>query len=453
MHTIKKGLDLPLAGAPEQTIHDAGQPRRVALIADDYVGMKPTMFVQAGDTVRRGQLLFEDKKTPRVRYTAPAGGVVSAVNRGDRRAFQSIVIDLDETERSGGHDCVTFESYTGKPAGELSRDQVVDLLIESGLWTAIRQRPYSRVANPEETPAALFVTAADSNPHAPHVDVALKGREADFERGLQVVAKLTEGPVYVCKAPGSSVRVPSGKFSSEEFEGPHPSGTAGVHIHFLMPVNRKRTVWYLGYQDVAAIGKLFESGVLDVERVISLAGPSVLEPRLLRTRVGVSTDELVDGQIQSGEQRVLSGSVLAGRKAEGEVLGYLGRFHNQVAVLLEGRHRELIGWLLPGPDKFSTINAYIGKFIPGNLFRMTTNTNGSHRAMVPTGMHESIMPMDILPTFLLRALLMQDLEKAEELGVLELDEEDLALCTFVDVGKNEYGPLLRQLLTRIEKEG
>ena len=454
LHTIKKGLDLPLAGAPEQQIHTAGQPTRVALIADDYVGMKPTMYVQPGDAVRRGQLLFEDKKTPRVRYTAPAGGTVAAVNRGERRALLSVVIELDEAERAGGNDCVPFESFTGKPAADLSREQVTDLLIESGMWTSIRQRPFSRVANPEEPPAAIFVTAMDSNPHAPSVDVALKGREADFERGLQAVSKLTEGTVYVCTAPGSSVRVPSGsKFSGEEFAGPHPAGTAGVHIHYLMPVDRKRTVWYLNYQDVAAIGALFGSGALDVERVISLAGPSVKQPRLVRTRIGTSLDELVEGQIEGGEQRVISGSVLSGRKAEGEIEGFLGRFHLQVSVLLEGRHRELIGWLLPGPTKFSTINTYIGKFIPGQRFRMTTNTNGSHRAMVPTGMHERVMPMDILPTFLLRALLMQDVEKAEELGVLELDEEDLALCTFVDVGKNEYGRLLRQMLERIQKEG
>jgi Na+-transporting NADH:ubiquinone oxidoreductase subunit A len=454
LHTIKKGLDLPLAGAPEQKVRDAVQPRRVALVAADYVGMKPTMFVQEGDAVRRGQLLFEDKKTPRVRYTAPAGGTVVAVNRGDRRALLSVVIELDEAERAGGREGVKFESFSGRPVADLSREQVVDLLIESGLWTSIRQRPFSRVANPEETPAALFVTALDTNPHAPSPQVALQGREGDFERGLQAVAKLTEGPVYVCKASGSSLRVPSGaKFSTEEFAGPHPAGLPGVHIHFLMPVNRKRTVWHLNYQDVAAIGKLFETGLLDVTRVIALAGPSVTNPRLLRTRIGASTEDLVAGEIEDGEQRVISGSVFSGRKAEGDIDGFLGRYHLQISVLREGRNRELIGWLLPGPNKFSTINAYIGKLIPGQRFRMTTNTNGSHRAMVPTGMHERIMPMDILPTFLLRALLMQDVERAEELGVLELDEEDLALCTFVDVGKNEYGPLLRQMLTTIEKEG
>jgi Na+-transporting NADH:ubiquinone oxidoreductase subunit A len=250
------------------------------------------------------------------------------------------------------------------------------------------------------------------------------------------------------------LKIPSGsRIATEEFAGPHPAGSAGVHIHFLMPVSRKRTVWHLHYQDVAAIGRLFETGVLDMERVIALAGPSVIQPRLVRTRIGTSTDELVQGQIEDGEQRVISGSVLSGRQAEGEVEGFLGRHHLQVSVLHEGRSRELIGWLLPGPTKFSTINAYVGKLIPGQRFRMTTTTNGSRRAMAPTGMHESVMPMDILPTFLLRALLMQDVERAEELGVLELDEEDLALCTFVDVGKNEYGPLLRQMLATIEKEG
>ncbi len=454
LHTIKKGLDLPLAGAPRQQIHDAPQPRRVALVAEDYVGMKPTMFVQPGDTVRRGQLLFEDKKTPRVRYTAPAGGTVVAVNRGERRALQSVVVELDDKERSGGHDCVSFEAYSGGAISDLSREQVVDLLIESGLWSSIRQRPFSRVADPTEAAAALFVTAADSNPHAPEVDLVVKGREGDFEAGVEALAKLIDGPLYVCKAPGTSLRVPSGSsVSVEEFEGPHPAGSAGVHIHSLMPVSRKRTVWHLSYQDVLAIGRLFTKGELDVERVVSLAGPSVKDARLLRTRVGASIDELVAGEIEDGEQRVVSGSVLSGRQAEGDVHGFLGRYHHQISVLLEGRQRELIGWLLPGPTKYSTINAYIGRLIPGQRFRMTTNTNGSHRAMVPTGMHEDVMPMDILPTFLLRALLMQDVEKAEELGVLELDEEDLALCTFVDVGKNDYGPLLRQMLTRIQKEG
>lgn len=452
-YTIKKGLDLPIAGDPQQVVEDAPQPNRVALVADDYVGLKPKMHVQVGDVVRRGQTLFSDKNPGEVPFTAPAAGEVVAVNRGDRRALQTVVIELSEAEREGRGEAVSFEAYSGKSINELSADEVKALLLESGMWATIRQRPFSRVANPLEPASAIFVTAMDTNPHAPSVDVAMAGREADFERGVSALARL-DIPVHVCKEADSSLRTPSGgKVQVEEFSGPHPAGTAGVHIHFVRPVSRLRSVWYVGYQDVIAIGKLFGEGVLDVERVISLGGPSVKNPRLLRTRVGVSIDELVTDQLTPGENRVISGSVLSGRSAMGPELGFLGRFHLQVSALEEGRKREVFGWLGLGPQKYSTINSYLGSVLPGAKFRFTTTTNGSDRAMVPIGMYEEVMPMDIMPTFLLRALLMQDVERAEELGVLELDEEDLALCTFVCPGKSDYGPLLRKLLTTIEKEG
>lgn len=452
-YTIKKGLDLPIAGEPQQVIEDAPQPVRVALLAEDYVGMKPTMHVQVGDVVKRGQLLLEDKNAKGVGFTSPAAGTVVAVNRGDRRALLSVVIELSEAERSGSGDAVSFQAYSGKSVSDLSADDVKALLIESGLWTSIRSRPFSHVADPADKPSALFISAMDTNPLAPSVEVVMKGKEADFERGVAALSRL-DLPVHVCKAPESSIRTPSnGKVQVEEFAGPHPAGTPGVHIHFIKPVSRLRSVWYVGYQDVIAIGKLFGEGVLDVERVISLAGPSVNNPRLLRTRDGVSLGELTDGELAAGENRVVSGSVLAGRIAMGEETGYLGRYHLQVTALEEGRKREVFGWLGLGPAKYSTINAYLGSVIPGAKFRFTTTTNGSDRAMVPIGMYEEVMPMDIMPTFLLRALLMQDVERAEELGVLELDEEDLALCTFVCPGKSDYGPLLRKLLTTIEKEG
>ena len=451
-YTIKKGLDLPIAGEPEQRVDQAPQPRRVALIADDYIGMKPTMHVRAGDDVRRGQLLFEDKKTPGVRYTSPGSGQVVAVNRGDRRAFQSVVVQLDQAELAGTGDTVSFDAYTGKHPSELDRDQIRDLLVESGLWTSIRQRPYSRVANPADTPSAIFVTAMDTNPLAASVDVAIQGKEEHFERGVEALAKLTDGSVHVCKASGSSVRAP-GKAAVEEFEGPHPAGTAGVHIHFVKPVHRERMAWHVNYQDVAAIGRVFTDGRLDVARIISLAGPAVLRPRLLRTRSGASIDDITKLELSGGENRVISGSVLSGRAAMGDIHGYLGRFHLQISAIAEDSKREILGWLGPGFTKFSTINAFASRLLPGKKFNFTTTTNGSERAMVPIGMYEKVMPMDILPTFLLRALLMQDIEQAEELGVLELDEEDVALCSFVCPGKADYGPLLRELLTTIQKEG
>ena len=454
LHRIRKGLNLPIAGAPTQEVEAADQPRHVALVADDYVGMKATMHVAAGDDVRRGQLLFEDKKNPDVRFTAPGSGRVMAIHRGERRALQSVVIQLDRAELSGGGENVSFSSYTGRSPGELERGQVTELLIESGLWTALRGRPFGRVADPEKTPRAIFVTAADTNPLAPSVDVALAGKQESFERGLEALAKLTDGPVYVCKSTGSSVSAPSGgRFAVEEFSGPHPAGTVGVHIHYLDPVDAEKFVWHANYQDVAAIGKLFATGELDFSRVISLAGPSVKRPRLLATRVGASTAGLVERELSNGENRVISGSVLAGRIASGEVFGYLGRYHHQISVIPEERARTFLGWLTPGANSYSTVNTFVSKLVPGKKFGLGSSTNGSDRAMVPIGMYERVMPMDIMPTFLLRALLVNDIEGAQQLGCLELDEEDLALCTFVCPSKAEYGPLLRGVLTSIEQEG
>ncbi|MBI4557635.1 MAG: Na(+)-translocating NADH-quinone reductase subunit A [Candidatus Hydrogenedentes bacterium] len=457
LHKINKGLNLPIAGEPEQTIQPANRLTRVGLVAEDYLGIRPTMFVAVGDTVRRGQALFEDKKIPGVRFTAPGAGTVVAVNRGERRALQSVVIDLNENERGGKlspDDEAVFASYTGKDPAGLSNAEIKALLLESGLWTAIRARPFSKVANPETTPHSIFITAMDTHPLAPSVDVVMKGREADFERGLICVAKLTEGKTYLCKAPGSSAQSqPYNGVVVEEFEGVHPAGTVGVHIHFLDPVHRDKAVWHLGYQDVMAIGHLFATGKLDVRRVVSLAGPQVKKPRLLRTRLGAAMDELVAGELKDGENRVISGSVLSGRAATGQVFGYLGRYCQQISVIREGREREFLGWLSLGKNMFSAINVCISKLTPGKKFDFTTCANGSERAIVPIGVYERVMPMDILPTFLLRSLVMNDVERAEQLGCLELDEEDLALCTFVCPGKIDYGPILRRNLERIESEG
>jgi Na+-transporting NADH:ubiquinone oxidoreductase subunit A len=454
LHKITKGLTLPITGQPRQEIEDAPPPRRVALLGEDYIGMKPTMHVAEGDTVQRGQLVFEDKKIPGVRFTAPGSGKVVAVNRGDRRRFLSLVIELDEDEKAGKGSTVKFESFTGKEVGQLDREQVKTLLLESGLWTALRRRPFSRTAFPEETPDAIFVTAMDSNPLAPSPEVILAGQEEDFQRGVEAVAKLTEGATYVCCAPGANIPVPAGAgIQREDFAGPHPAGTVGVHIHTLAPVDRKRVVWHLGYQDAVAIGHLFRTGELAVGRVVAVAGPAATDPRLLRTRLGASVDELVAGEVKDGEIRFVSGPVFSGTKAQGDELGYLGRFHNQISLLEEGRNRDFLAWMGPGTNLFSVTSAFLSKLIPGKKFAFTTNTNGSPRAIVPIGLYEQVMPMDLMPTFLLKALVMEDLERAEELGCLELDEEDLALCTFVCPGKTEYGPYLRKVLTTMEKEG
>jgi Na+-transporting NADH:ubiquinone oxidoreductase subunit A len=376
---------------------------------------------------------------------------VSALHRGEFRAFQSLVIDVQDDE--GPHAQAVFASFTGQAAEALDAEQVRALLVESGLWTALRTRPYSKLPRPDTTPRALFITAIDTRPHAPDVNTVLADRHDDFRTGVAVLARLTEGPTYVCVAPGFAVDLPaSPKVSVEVFDGPHPAGNAGTHIHLLCPVDHERCVWHVGYQDVAAIGRLFTTGEVDVERVVSLAGPSVLRPRLLRTRLGASVDVLTQGEIAPGAQRIVSGSVLDGRTAAGPVHGWLGRYHLQITALAEATEREFFGWITPGTDKFSVWGVVAGAWMRHAKLALNTTTNGGARAMVPIGSFERVMPLDLMPTFLLRALLMKDDERAEALGALELDEDDLALCTFVCPGKAEYGPLLRAALARIEKE-
>ena len=453
---IKRGLDVPIAGAPEPALEPAIPCRRVALIADDYVGMKPTMAVAAGDKVKRGQLLFEDKKIPGVRFTAPGAGTVIAVNRGAKRAFQSVVIELSDSERAGvpaADEIAAFESWSGDSIAAYSREQVKALLLESGLWASLRARPFSRTANPAAVPHSIFVTAIDTNPLAPPVEAALDGRQKEFETGLVAVSKLTDGKVFLCKRPKSVPTSPHTGVVQETFVGPHPAGNVGTHIHFLDPVGRNKTVWHIGYQDVIACGALFMTGKLDVNRVISLAGPAVTRPRLLRTRLGASIGQITAGQIDNGDLRVISGSVLAGKAAMGDVFGYLGRYHNQVTVIHEDRRRELLGWMSPGINLYSTTNAFLSCLFPARKFNFTTNLHGGRRAIVPIGAYEQVMPLDIQATYLLRALASDDLERIELLGGLELDEEDLALCTFVCPSKQEYGPMLRRNLDTLEKEG
>lgn len=448
MTTIKKGLDLPISGSPEQHVELAKHVSRVALVGDDYVGMKPTMLVSPGDRVRVGQPLLEDKKNPGVIYTSPASGTIAEVNRGAKRKFESVEINVD------GDDRVEFGGAKGADPISLGRAGVKQQLVESGLWTSFRTRPFGKVPAIDSTPHSIFVQAIDTSPLAADPAIAMADRKDQFGLGLQALTQLTDGKVFVCKAP--QAEIPGEGISGihvESFGGPHPAGLVGTHIHFLDPVGPTKTVWYIGYQDVCAFGSLFQTGTLDVRRVISLAGPVVKQPRLLETRIGASVTELLSGETEEGLHiRPISGSVLCGRKAIAP-RNYLGRYHIQISALEEGDEREFLGWQKPGFDKFSTIRVFASAASPKKKFAMTTSTNGSERAMVPMGTYEKVMPLDILATQLLRALIYRDTDEAQALGVLELEEEDLGLCTFVCPGKYEYSSLLRQSLTTIEREG
>jgi Na+-transporting NADH:ubiquinone oxidoreductase subunit A len=458
VHVIRKGLDLPITGAPEQRIEPAPQVARVGILARDYPFMKPRMHVAVGDRVKRGQLLFEDRKTEGVRFTSPGAGKVLAVNRGERRALQSVVIELTPSERqqkAAETDHQKFSNYAGRSVRSLDGGAARALLVESGLWTAVRQRPFSKVPAPSSECHSIFVTAIDTNPLAPDPEVVLEEQLQDFNDGLWVLSTLTEGPVYLCRGPNSSLDGGDApRVRVEEFHGKHPAGLAGTHIHLLDPVHRSKTVWYVGYQDVVAIGKLFTTGRLAVERIVALGGPLVMRPRLLATRLGAQVEPLLEEEVYFGEKRIISGSVLFGHAARGEVFGFIGRYANQISCLAENRRRHFLGWMMPGFDRFSTVRAYASSLRPKtHRFDFTTTTHGGRRAMIPIGMYERVMPLDMEPTFLLRALVVDDLERAEALGCLELDEEDLGLCSFVSPGKEDFGPALRRNLFELWKEG
>ncbi len=447
--TIKKGLDLPITGEPKQVIENGNPVNSVAILGMDFVGMKPTMMVSEGDKVKLGQILFSDKKNPGVNFTSPGAGVVKSINRGAKRVLQSVVIELN------GADEVSFQQYPESELSNLSAEQVKDNLQSSGLWTSLRTRPYGKTPAVDSKPSSIFVTAIDSNPLAADPSVIIKERASDFVNGLTVISKLTDGKTYVCKALGAELAVGNAAVQVAEFAGPHPAGLPSTHIHFIDPVNIDKFVWYLDCQAVMAIGALFTTGRLNVERVVALAGPTAKNPRLVRTRVGANTDDLVAGELADDvESRVISGSILYGHQAA-DWAAFLGAFNNQLSVLQEGRAREFFGWIVPGKDKYSALDVYLSSRDrkSGRKFPLTTDKNGSNRAIVPVGIYETVMPMDILPTPLLKSLVVGDSDQAQLLGCLELDEEDVALFTFVDPGKHDFGPVLRANLTKIEKEG
>jgi Na+-transporting NADH:ubiquinone oxidoreductase subunit A len=409
--------------------------------------MKPTMEVQVGDKVKTGQLLFVDKKNPGVKYTSPGSGKIVDLHRGAKRKFESLIIEL------AGEESITFLEQPDQPAESYSRDQIRDKLIEAGLWPAFRTRPYGKVPAIDALPASLFITAIDSEPLAADPEIIISRNKDDFQRGLQLLNRMFEVPTHYCSRdreiqPHEKVE----GFKYWAFSGPHPAGLASTHIHFIDPVHENKTVWHIGYQDIIAIGYLFRTGELMTERIVALAGPGVREPALVETRVGANIEELCRGELTEDTLRVISGSALSGRTAT-EIHGFLGRFHNQVTVLADNSGRSFFNWALPGANRFSVKPVFSSALNKALKFPMSTAVWGGNRAIYPLGTYEDMMPLDIIPTYLLKALSVGDTEKSKALGCLELIEEDLALCGFACPGKNEFGPDLRNVLTIIELEG
>jgi len=449
----RKGLDIPITGVPDAKNVSDKSVRTIAVLGRDYIGLKPRIAVQPGDRVDLGDTLFVDKRDPDIPYTSPGSGTISAVNRGARRSLLSVVIDLDENEEEK----TSHSELAGTDIESLGDEQICAALITSGMWPAFRTRPYSKVPQSGSSPRSIFVTAIDTNPLAADPSAVVSGKEVFFEAGLQVVSMLSEGPVYLCTAPdwtgptGNEIKVKHVAFS-----GPHPAGLVGTHIHHLDPVAADRAVWHIGYQDVIAIGILFREGRVSTERTIALGGPGIEVPRLVSTRLGASIDELVAGEIlhdgaASGLPRTISGSVLSGRTASGAE-AFLGRYHVQVSAIPDRGERRLLGWLSPIAGGY-TFSGFLKRRQGHRPKLFSTARHGRSTAMMPVDAFEQIIPMDIVPAPLLRALLIKDTDQAQALGCLELDPEDLALCSFVCSGKNDYGAALRVNLEHIEREG
>jgi Na+-transporting NADH:ubiquinone oxidoreductase subunit A len=451
MIRIKKGLDLPILGDPEQAIYDAPKVSQVALLGSDYLGLKPSLLVQVGDAVKKGQPLMSCKKQD-VLYTSPGGGKVVAINRGEKRVLQSIVIELN---RSQSEEEVQFKKISSDQILKVHSEEVKEILHSSGAWAAIRTRPFNHNPQPKSSAQAVFINAMDSNPHAPSAQLIIQQNTEAFLDGLKIATHLTTGKVFVCYRAGENIPMMTHeRIHYESFSGPHPSGLVGTHIHHLFPVSKNKTVWHFAFQDCIAFGKLFTTGKLFTERVISLAGPGVLKPRMIKTRLGAQVSALVQTDMKKGNFRVINGSVLHGEQVHANSpFDYLGRYQQQVAVIAEAEKREFLGWMSLGLNKFSTKNIFLSYLNKNKKFAFDSSTNGSPRALVPIGMFEKVLPFQTNATFLLRSLLTKDTDLATQLGVLELDEEDLGLCTFVCPGKTDYGKLLRENLKLIEREG
>jgi Na+-transporting NADH:ubiquinone oxidoreductase subunit A len=445
--TIKRGLDVPLHGAlASHEAIDRLDVGRVALLPQESWGIKVRLLVREGDAIQVGTPLFCDRRDETVLYTSPAAGTIKTIHRGDRRIVHSIVI-----EARGFEDAVTFHPVDLRKA---DRATVVAALAGSGLWPALRRRPFDRVASTTDTPRAIIVQAYDSSPLAPDLRELVRGREQEVKAGLAVLKALGDGPVHLavqsgkdwsaCAADGTQVTA---------FQGPHPSGAAGTSIHHLAPAGASRTTWYVGVQDVADIGRLFTTGKRPTTRLVAITGPEAKAPKLVRTRPGADIDLLLQGESTAREARVVNGSALWGTTANPATpTGFLGRYAHQVTLLENKVERDLLGWALPVNGRYTKTNTVFDKFFR-KRFKFDTDTNGSLRAIVPIGVYESVMPLDVLPTQLIKSLACGDIEMAEKLGVLELGEEDLALCQFVDPCKVPITDWLRSMLTTIEKEG
>ena len=471
--TIQKGLDLPIGGAAELRLTDARSISTYAVKPTDFVGLTPSLLVEEGDAVAVGDALFCDKHDERIRFTSPVSGQVKAIVRGEKRKLLKVVVETDfKSAGSMGLD------YKSSPT--MTADDIKAAMLQCGLWTTLRQRPFGTIANPDDKPKAIFVSAFSSAPLAPDYDFVMQGKEEWLKKGLEALTNLTDGKVHVCFKPkqglAKQLSTLNSQLSTHYINGPHPSGNIGTQIAHIDPINKGEVVWTMNLQDVAILGELVVTGVYNPEKAIALAGPNIKNSHYYRVKSGACLAEIIKAQLLNNDypkmdaydatkaNRVISGDILSGTQIAAD--GFLGAYDDLVSILPEGDYYDFMGWLMPGFRKFSFSRTFLSGFMPKstfkplgmklprfeNLWKFDTNTHGDERPLVFTGNFERVFPFDIYPTQLIKACIIGDIELMENLGIYEVEPEDFALCEFIDTSKTDIQAIIREALEKLRKE-
>jgi len=442
---LKKGLTINLVGEADKVYASVKPSEKYIVKPTDFHGLIPKLNVKIGDKVKAGSSLFFDKYNEKVNYCSPVSGEITDIVRGEKRRVLEVVIKADSE--------ITYENFSTKNSENLSREQIIDSMLKAGVWPFIRQKPYDVVANPIDMPKAIFISSFNSAPLAIDNDFALYGMDELFQKGLNYIVKLTSGKTHL-NIDGNTN--PSKVFTNakgvevNKVSGPHPAGNVGVQLHHINPINKGDIVWYLEPQDVIAIARLFTEGKYDVSRIVAIGGSQVTKPRYYRTIAGASISNLLTDNLNDGNNRIISGDILTGRHIDSD--GTLGFYHTTITVIEEGKQQEFLGWMMPGLDKFSASKTFLSWLSPSKKYTLNANMHGEERAYVMTGEYEKVLPMDIYPTQLIKAIMIEDIELMENLGIYEVSPEDFALCEFVCTSKIEAQSIIRHGLDLIRKE-
>ncbi|MGE0090345.1 MAG: Na(+)-translocating NADH-quinone reductase subunit A [Bacteroidales bacterium] len=442
---IKKGLNISLDGIAEKVLKKSLPSEFYAVKPIDFKAIRPKLVVNIGDKVKAGSPLFYDKFQPEVMFTSPVSGEVTAINRGERRVILEVVVRADAK--------IEYKEFKHSDPKTMLREEIISLMLESGLWPVLRQRPYSTVANPKDNPKAIFISAFDTAPLAPDMDFVAKDEVAMFQKGIDALSKLTTGNIHLnlnADYPAAETFTSAKGVQINYFTGPHPAGNVGVQIHKIDPINKGDIVWYTYPQEIIAIGRLFDKGIYDVTKIIAIAGSEVLHPSYLKIINGACVRNILKDNVKQGDYRIISGNVLTGTKLMNE--GFVGFFDNQLTIVPEGKYHEFFGWALPGIKKYSASRTFLSGFFSRNMYKLDTNMHGGHRAFVMSGEYEKVFPFDIYPVQLIKAILVDDIDLMEKLGIYEVDEEDFALCEFVCTSKTDVQSIIRKGLDSIRAE-